>query len=323
MPRTLHIAMASDADFTIPLCLAMYSMVQTAAPGTHYRFHLLDNGINRKLVARGGFDCVFYNVCGRLAGLPCGGRFPASVYHRYLIPDLLPADIDRVLYLDCDIMVREDLCALYDTPMGGMPIAAAPWIVLGSYREEYGKTLQSFPQRMGVEDDGSPYFYSSMLLVKLQRMRREGMAKKLIERTAATPKDSLIWPDQDIINAEFRHRIAALPLRYNVIPLFLPTIADEPQEAQEAFRHPAIIHFAARKPNILIGPRDDMEDAFFRLWRQSPWKRCIPYPLVSLRELPPWAASLLRLPIRLWIHRPGLLHAYGALLNILRGRRPA
>lgn len=320
MPRTLHIAMASDADFTIPLCLAMHSMVQTANPGTHYRFHLLDNGINRKLVARGDFDCVFYDVRGRLAGLPCGGRFPASAYHRYLIPELLPADIDRVLYLDCDIMVREDLCALYDMPLGDRPIAAVPWLVLGGYREEYGKTLQSFPQRMGVEDDGTPYFYSSMLLVNLQQMRREGMAKKLIECTASSPESALCWPDQDVINAVFRHRIASLPLRYNVIPLFLPTIADESQEAREAFLHPAIVHFAARKPNILIGPRDDMEHAFFRLWRQSPWKRCIPYPLVSLRELPPWIASLLRLPMRLCIRHPKLLHAYGALLNTLRKR---
>lgn len=322
MPRTLHIAMASDADFTIPLCLAMRSMVQTANPGTHYRFHLLDNGVNRGLVARGAFDCVFYDVRGRLAGLPSGGRFPASVYHRYLIPDLLPADIDRVLYLDCDIMVREDLCALYDSPLGDMPIAAVPWLVLGGYREEYGKTLRSFPQRMGVEDDGSPYFYSSMLLIDLQQMRQEEMTKKLISRTAASPKNALCWPDQDIINAEFRHRIAALPQRYNVIPLFLPTINDEEQEAREAFRHPAIVHFAARKPNILTGPRDAMEEAFFRLWRQSPWQHCIPYPLVSLRELPLWAAALLRLPIRLWIRRPKLLHAYGTLLNTLRGRRP-
>lgn len=296
----------------------MHSMVQTAAAGTHYRFHILESGIDRRLVERGNFDCVFYDVRGQLADLPCGGRFPTSTYHRYLLPELLPTDIGKVLYLDCDIMVREDLRPLYDMPMGGMPLAAVPWLVLGSYREEFGKVLKSFPARMGLEDDGTPYFYSSMLLLDLEQMRAEQMTQKLVRRAAESAAGSLCWFDQDVINAEFRHRIATIPQRYNVIPLFLPTIDGESQEAQEAFRHPAIVHFAARKPNILIGPRDPMEEKFFRLWQQSPWKRCIPYPLVSLRELPPWMASLLRLPMRLCISRPTLLHLYGTLLNTLR-----
>lgn len=322
MPRTLHIAMASDADFTVPLCLAMHSMVQTAKRETHYRFHLLDSGIERRLLDKGDFDYCLYDVRGQLAELPCGGRFPYAAYHRFLLPALIPPEIDRVLYLDCDIMVQEDLSPLCDMPLNNLPMAAVPWMVLGDYREEYGKVLKSFPERMGLQDDGTPYFYSSMLLLDLERMRLEKTAEQLVHCAETSPEGSLYWFDQDVINAVLRHRIAVIPQRYNVIPLFLPSIAGETAEAQEAFRAPAIVHFAARKPNILTGPRDCMEENFFRLWQQSPWRDNIPYPLISLREMNPWLAGLLRCPMRAFIRHPQALRLYGRLLDKLRRHRP-
>ena len=321
MPGTVHIAMASDAEFSVPLCLAMHSIVAHATPGTHYRFHLLNSGIKRRLLDKGGFDYICYDVREKLKHLPCGGRFPYAVYHRFLLPDLLPADLDRVLYLDCDIMALEDLTDLYHAPLEDAVLGAVPWVVLGCYQEEFGKVLRSFPARNGLVDDGSPYFYSSMLLMDLKRMREEGIAAKLLQYAAEAPQGALLWPDQDVLNAVLRHRMAPLPLRYNVIPLFLPHLESETEEAKEAYRAPAIVHFAARKPNILTGPKDALEEAFFRMWKASPWHRSIPYPLVSLHGMPRPMASLLRLPMHIAIRHPRLLRAYGKFLALFRKKQ--
>lgn len=47
------------------------------------------------------------------------------VFARYLIPSLLPENVERVIYLDQDVLVQKDLAELWDVDMEGHPIAAA------------------------------------------------------------------------------------------------------------------------------------------------------------------------------------------------------
>ena len=41
-----------------------------------------------------------------------------------MLPGLLPRDTQVVLYLDCDMLVLEDLTPLFDTPLDGAPVGA-------------------------------------------------------------------------------------------------------------------------------------------------------------------------------------------------------
>lgn len=47
------------------------------------------------------------------------------VFARYVLQDLLPASVERVIYLDLDVLVQKDLAELWDIDMEGHPIAAA------------------------------------------------------------------------------------------------------------------------------------------------------------------------------------------------------
>lgn len=47
------------------------------------------------------------------------------VFARFMIPTLLPDTIDRVIYLDQDVIVLQDLAPLWDTDLEGKPLAAA------------------------------------------------------------------------------------------------------------------------------------------------------------------------------------------------------
>lgn len=319
MPPTIHIALSADAAFTVPLGLCLRSIMQSAAPGTRYHFHILDSGIDRKLLQRGGFtNITWYDVAGKMRDLPVYERFPSATYHRFLLPSLLPQGVERILFLDCDTLVRHDLSSIYHTDLQGNPVAAVPWMVLGHYREEYGQHLRSFPRRFRLADDGTPYFYASLLVMDIAAMRREGTTARIIELVRNTPREKLLWLDQDALNATLRGRITALPLEYNVIPLFSEQLEDESEAARAAYANPAIVHFAATKPNILTGPRNALEQDFFRFWQQSPWRRCIPYPLISLTRLPGPLAALLNATFRLLLPWPELLRAYGRLLDKIR-----
>ncbi len=319
MQETIHIALSADGNFTVPLGLCLHSIMQHATPGTNYHFHILDSGINRQLLQRGNFSNItWYNVADKMRDLPTADRFPSATYHRFLLPSLLPQEITRVIFLDCDTIVLQDLTPLYHTNLQGNTMAAVPWVVLGHYREEYGQHLRSFAARFGLDDDDTPYFYASLLIMDLETMRRQGTTGRIIQIVRDTPKEKLIWLDQDALNASLRGQITPLPLEYNVIPLFSEQLENESQEARNAYSAPAIVHFAATKPNILTGPRNRLEQDFFQFWKNSPWKNCIPYPLISLSRLPRAAAALLNASFRLLLPFPRLLQAYGKLLAAFR-----
>lgn len=321
MSETVHIALSADAAFTVPLGLCLRSIMQSAQPGTEYHFHILDSGINRKLLQKGGFSNItWYDVADKLRDLPAGGRFPTSIYHRFLLPLLLPEDIERVIYLDCDTVVKRDLTDLYQTELQGSPIAAIPWVVMGHYGDEYGQHLRSFPRRFNLADDGTPYFYSSLLLMHLPSMRNMQVQQRLVAATRHFTRE-LIWPDQDVLNAVLRGQIKPLPLEYNVIPLFSEQLENENDKARNAYTAPAIVHFAAMKPNVLTGPRNALECDFFRFWQASPWKYHIPYPLVSLYAMPGPIASMLKASICVLLPFPRLLRLYGKMLSAIRGRK--
>lgn len=322
MADTIHIALSADKAFTVPLGLCLRSIMQSAAPATKYHFHILDSGVDRQLLLRGGFTNIsWYNVADKMRDLPTAQRFPSATYHRFLLPTLLPQEITRIIFLDCDTVVKRDLTELYHTNLQGNTIAAVPWVVLGHYREEYGQHLRSFPQRFGLADDGTPYFYASLLIMDLSAMRGYGTTARVIEMVRSTPREKLIWLDQDALNATLRGQITPLPLEYNVIPLFSEQLEEESAEAKAAYAAPAIVHFAAMKPNILMGPRNALEQDFFRFWQASPWARCIPYPLISLSRMPRAVAAVLNTSFKLLLPWPRALRTFGNMLNTLRGKK--
>ena len=319
MPETIHIALSADKAFTVPLALCLRSIMQSATPETRYHFHILDSGVDRSLLLRGGFtNITWYNVADKMRDLPVYERFPSATYHRFLLPGLLPQEIARVLFLDCDTVVKCDLTNLYHTDLQGNTIAAVPWVVLGHYREEYGQHLRSFPARFNLPDNGTPYFYASLLIMDLSAMRSIGTTARIIETVRNTPRESLVWLDQDALNATLYGQITPLPLEYNIIPLFSTQLEDESPAARAAYAAPAIVHFAAMKPNILTGPRNELEEDFFRFWRESPWAHHIPYPLISLTRLPRPIAATLRAIFRALLPYPRILRDLGRLLATLR-----
>lgn len=334
--QTVHLAFASDSTCAVPLGIAILSLLRVRPAPVPYVFHVLDSGIPigvqktiEQLVERAGSTVQFLPVGGRLAELPCGGRFPVAVYHRFLLPELLPADVERVLYLDADLIACRDVSPLFHFDLGGRPLGAPVWQVVGPYEREMGSLLRGFCARMGLPDDGEPYFYSSQLLMDLAALRREGVGEQLIRFAHEADPASLAWPDQDVMNAVLRGRIAVLPCDCNVIPLFadavragdprsaLPRVYDD-EELRTAYGDPMLVHYAASKPNVLRGPRDVYDEWFFELWRQSPWRHCLPYVPEGLRRMvssvPSLALPALALARGLCYCSPTLLRAYGRCL---------
>src|SRR5690606_10417736 len=94
--------------------------------------------------------------------------WPKVVYARLLIAQLLPQEVGRAIYLDCDMMVRWPVESLFEMDMDGKPLAAvqdplATWVI--GQRDIRDKT--------DIFDTALPYFNSGMLLIDLDQWRKK------------------------------------------------------------------------------------------------------------------------------------------------------
>ena len=86
------------------------------------------------------------------------------MYYRLLAPHLLPEKLDRILYLDPDILVINSLRPLWDTNLDGNLFAAASHTGLTEFANDVNRI------RLGTESD---YFNSGVLLMDLSACRKE------------------------------------------------------------------------------------------------------------------------------------------------------
>ncbi|HEM4266346.1 TPA: glycosyltransferase [Streptococcus suis] len=127
-----------------------------------------------------------------------------EVYFRMAFASLLP-DLDRILYLDSDILAQKDLQPLWETPLDGAYMAAVsepPSEGGFDYRRSIGMT------------DPTYYFNSGVLLMDLKKIREDKIESLLFECGHAI-KDKIRLQDQDIINVALEGKIKSLDPIYN------------------------------------------------------------------------------------------------------------
>ena len=146
----------------------------------------------------------------------------AATLLRLLLPSVLK-DIDRVVYLDCDLVVLNDIRTLYDTDLLGFPLAACLdfWLtgappfappIVGWGVEEWHKFLRDV---VGL-DDCKAYFNAGVLVMDLKRFRDTGLihaAEEFLEQT----NYKTVYVDQDALNHVIDGAFVRLDSRWNVL----------------------------------------------------------------------------------------------------------
>ena len=256
----IHIALTFDDNFWAPA----YAVMRSACLFTHRRrdlvFHLFHRPLAPQhhadleaITAEFGAKVVFYDLdnfalfADIAARMPKKKRLPNIVYARLLIDRLLPPDVARVIYLDCDVLVRDGIEALYYIDLKGFPIAAV--------RDTQGALIvggRDLKHNRDLFDIADPYFNSGMIVIDVALWRAAGIAERL-ERALTEGTMSRIYFDQDFLNLMFKNNWLALPTRWNTI---------DARHAHEG-TNPAILHYTGNfKPWHLIS-----NGAFRRIYR--------------------------------------------------------
>lgn len=131
------------------------------------------------------------------------GHYSRQMYYRWLAPEILSM-YDKVLYLDCDIVVNADVSKLYDTPLGSSYIAAANNFLRDNL-------INHVTNRLGLPLE--EYYNSGVLVINCKKWIEDNLKNKCIQ--CLKSYDKLACPDQDVLNVICRGRIVKLDDRWN------------------------------------------------------------------------------------------------------------
>jgi lipopolysaccharide biosynthesis glycosyltransferase len=201
-------------------------------------------------------------------------------YYRLLLPELLDARIDRILYLDSDIIVLAPLDDVWQTDVTSFAAAAVP----------DGRRLRD-DEMPGTADRTVPV-NSGLLLLNLDHWRRQRVFDQILAFIRQPDNETMLrYVDQDALNAVLAGRCRSLPLRFNVQPFVFDPARRTVFSADEralALKDPAVIHFCGpRKPwhYRCVHPYRSL---YWKYARMTPWRGT---GYVDL-SLPEWALRL-------------------------------
>jgi lipopolysaccharide biosynthesis glycosyltransferase len=153
-----------------------------------------------------------------------------------VLPDLFPA-IERVIYLDCDMLALQSLQPLWASDLDGAFVGAVSNVTHPDLRAHLNSLNITEPRE---------YFNAGVLLLDLARWRSGGVTNEL--RHQASQRPPSLWFDQDLLNRVFAGRWKHLHPRWNAMNSLWTwaTWAQEifgEQVLSEAKTNPAILHF--------------------------------------------------------------------------------
>lgn len=210
----MHIVCCSDSNYLQHTAVMLVSLFENNKD-TDITVHLIGPELDKveyerfcNTVAKYNHTLNYYQFdLNLLANFPGTRQYISSTtWCRLFIQDILPADIDKVLYLDGDIIVTGDISDLGRMEMGDSLVAAVSDEING-YDEYY--TRYGFPKDY-------IYFNAGVLLINLAAWRKYDVKTKALEYLARTDRPELENADQDLLNIICVGRTINLPLRYNL-----------------------------------------------------------------------------------------------------------
>ncbi len=198
----------------------------------------------------------------KLRDLPLSEHLLPVIYLRLVLPELLPAEVGRFIYLDVDLVVNGDLGELWDQPLGDNLVLAVqdfgfPYLDAEVALENYEACKPHLWGVRGVEnwrelglDPRAKYFNAGIQVVDLAGWRREQVGERMI-RCLHENREHAALADQYALNVVLAGRIGELDPRWNTtLALFMyPSPEESPWDAQTWERltsDPQVVHFVGR-----------------------------------------------------------------------------
>lgn len=278
----MDILYSANEKFVCHLAAALCSVCENNRAADTITFHIFSCGIIREsqqqltsLAHSYGREIAFYEL-GDMhthinATIDTKG-FNSIVLARLFTGSYLPESVERVIYLDCDTIVIDDITPFWNTEMGDCVLACVPEpVITKSRRGLLG---------MAPSDD---YYNAGVLLFDLNAWRRENCEQRVLSYYIEHYK-SIVAQDQDALNACFKGRIRTVAPKYNYASynlyynyrLLKRLSGDAPYVSREVWedsrRNPAIIHYLGEERPWRAGNTHPYTDRYEQYLSMTPWR---------------------------------------------------
>lgn len=212
MDEKMNILYTIDNHFIPQLCAGICAICENNRQEDEVAFFVISQGLSdddeatiRSLCARYDRDIHFYSVEDLLSQFDAvdTGAWRKIIMARLLMGSILPCDIHRVLYLDGDTLVLGPLKQLWEIGLGECCLGAVAEPTIDPRRKK----------ALGLSE-GDLYINSGVMLVDLDRWRRQNVESRLISFCQENA-EVLFASDQDAINVVLKGEIYYLTPNYN------------------------------------------------------------------------------------------------------------
>jgi lipopolysaccharide biosynthesis glycosyltransferase len=246
----LHVALASDQNYAEFVAVVMVSLFDTNHWQDFTTIHLLSNGIDeatieklRQHVPVGKGELKVYDIRSlkKDLGIDVPPTISITSYGRLFLPVLVSEDVERVLYLDCDVVVNGSVKDFYGVQLDGH------WVA-GVRDTLYGESTKT---AVGMEPTDD-YLNAGVILMNLDAWRKNKVTQLCLD-FLMEHDGKVVHHDQGIINGVCNHHKLVVHPKFNVTTTYFShqysllkkhnTPFYTKQEVNEAKGTPAIIHF--------------------------------------------------------------------------------
>lgn len=213
----MNVVLASDDNYVPLLTIAAVSfLVNNQKDFNEFNIFILDDGItennkNKIEAVLKEYNCnisfiktkKIEDLDFKVLSLERGELPSLTTYARLFIPSLLPEDVDKVLYLDCDSIIVDSFKQLWQEDISNYYCAAV---------RDCSNT--SFMEALGVSRD-EEYFNAGVLFINLKKWRDDDVEEKFIE-FLTNNQQRYYQHDQGVLNNVFKNKIKAVHPKYNL-----------------------------------------------------------------------------------------------------------
>lgn len=291
----IEVVLCSDNNYVSYAAVTIASTIVHCSHPESLRFHLLTVDADSfkladlaQMVANLGAQLSIYEVQVESFLELELDRFGIGTILRLLMQDYLSQQLERVIYLDCDILVLSDLSALWGQSLNGQVVGAVTDLC----------NPQTYKRRQQIY---SSYFNAGVLLVDIVRWRHEKIGLQAL-RYLSENISQLPYYDQDALNYIIGDNWHSLDLRWNFQPAAYSAfdknynyLQERRDELEAAIRKPAVVHFIGGTKPWHARCRHPLQDLFLFYSQFTPWpidKQALRSQLTFYER----AKRLLRLP---------------------------
>ena len=283
MKNPINICLSFDEKYAQHAAVTMVSLMKNCSRNIH--FYIIDSepsGITEsrskivKLVEMYGAKISFRTIdLSVFKGFPIWKPMQDSPnkyvpYYRLCLADLLP-EIERIIYLDTDIVVQGDIAKLYDLEFAKDQFIAG---VNDMDSEELKEKIST-----------SAYINSGVILFDLATIRRIklNVVEESIKILQNFRERISLNIDQDLINIIFNDHIRLLDISWNAQSVGTPRGFKLGYDDKSIEKN--IIHFIASHKPWMFNCKSGYQHLYFRYLSYTPWKlKCIKYLFIKIKK---------------------------------------